>query len=161
MKTASKINRRQSESSVTPARVAALRPHAANQKPIPQTPAPGALNPIPPMPAPLGRIQNWPELARQAQWSASALAKLCGVSVRTLERFFQKTTGLSPKVWLQEQRQQQAIKLLKDGRTVKEAADGAGYQHASTFSREFKKYWGVCPVIQSPAAKAGRPRPVA
>jgi AraC-like DNA-binding protein len=109
----------------------------------------------------LAHIQNWPELARQAQWSASALAKLCKVSLRTLERHFHKQMGKSPKVWLVEQRQQQAMGLLKAGRSVKEAADGAGYQHASTFSREFKKYWGNCPVIQSPAAKLFRPRPVA
>jgi len=41
----------------------------------------------------LQQIQDWPELARQAQWSASALAKHCGVSVRTLHRHFRRHMG--------------------------------------------------------------------
>ena len=93
----------------------------------------------------LHHIQNWPGLARQAKWSASALAAKCGVSVRTLERHFLKQMGKPPKLWLAEQRQLMAIELLRNGSTVKEAAGHAGYGHASTFSREFKKNWGNCP----------------
>jgi transcriptional regulator GlxA family with amidase domain len=48
----------------------------------------------------LNHIQNWPELAQQADWSASVLAKKCGVSVRTLERYFLKTMCKTPKNWL-------------------------------------------------------------
>jgi transcriptional regulator GlxA family with amidase domain len=38
-------------------------------------------------------IQNWLELAQQANWSAATLAKMCGVPVRTLERYFHQANG--------------------------------------------------------------------
>jgi transcriptional regulator GlxA family with amidase domain len=37
------------------------------------------------------QIQNWPELARQADWSVALLARNRPVSVRTLERYFLKS----------------------------------------------------------------------
>lgn len=109
----------------------------------------------------LHHIQNWPELARQTNWSAAALAKKCGVSVRTLERYFLKQMGNSPKAWLLKQRQRRAFDLIRDGSTVKEAAARIGYQHASTFSREFMKHWGCYPTAQLPPSKVVRSASVA
>ncbi|MEI9963256.1 MAG: AraC family transcriptional regulator [Limisphaerales bacterium] len=93
----------------------------------------------------LNRIQNWLELARQAKWSAAALAKQCGVSVRTLERYFLKKFNKSPRLWLAEHRQKQAIELLHDGSTVKETANYLDYKTQHHFSREFKKNSGYPP----------------
>jgi AraC-like DNA-binding protein len=53
--------------------------------------------------------------------------------------------GQSPKKWLTEQRQKRAVKFMHDGNSVKETADHIGYKHTSTFTREFKKYWGSAP----------------
>ena len=102
----------------------------------------------------LNHIQNWTERAWQAKWSASALAKECGVTIRTLERFFLKKFSKSPRLWLAEQRQKQAIKLLHNGSTVKEIANHLDYKTQHHFSREFKKSSGYPPsqfVIQGPA----------
>ena len=104
----------------------------------------------------LNHIENWPELARQANWSAAALANRCGVSVRTLHRHFLKHMGKNTKVWLAEQRQHQAIELLRDGSTVKETAFCLGYKQPTNFTRKFKKYWGVCPSLQTPVQPAPR-----
>ena len=93
----------------------------------------------------LNHIENWTELVNEANWSASALAKKCGVSARTLERFFLKKMGKSPKAWLAEQRLHRAVELLRDGSSVKEVANLTGFLHASTFSREFKKHLNCCP----------------
>jgi AraC-like DNA-binding protein len=90
-------------------------------------------------------IEKWEELARQANWSAAALAEKCDVSLRTLERYFIEKTGKCPQTWLCEQRQQQAIELLRRGCKVKETAEFLGYKHATHFSREFKKHWGHAP----------------
>jgi len=66
----------------------------------------------------LKHIQDWLELARQASWSATALAKLCGVSTNTLRRHFLQQMRKTPGTWLAEQRQHEAIELLRDGYTI-------------------------------------------
>ena|ERR1035437_48829 len=95
-------------------------------------------------------IENWPELAREAKWSASALAKLCGVSVRTLHRQWVKQTGKNTKEWLAEQRQRNAHELLCEGSSIKETASSLGYKQPTNFTRKYKNHWGVCPSLQSP-----------
>jgi len=99
----------------------------------------------------LNHIKNWPELARQANWSAGALAKLCGVSTNTLRRHFLQQMRKTPGVWLAEQRQHQAIELLRDGSSIKEVAACLGYKQQTNFTRKFKEFWGACPSLQSPA----------
>ena len=93
----------------------------------------------------LNQIQNWHELAKQANWSVSALAKLCSVSTRTLERHFIKQIGQNPKVWLAKHRQHLALELRRDALRIKEIAGRLGYAHPNQFSREFKKRWGYSP----------------
>jgi len=93
----------------------------------------------------LKHIRDWEELAREANWSASVLAKNCGVSLRTLERHFLREMAQSPKSWLVEKRHQIAIELLRDGRTVKETAAHLNYKHPSHLTNQFKKCQGECP----------------
>jgi transcriptional regulator GlxA family with amidase domain len=97
----------------------------------------------------LVKIQDWPELARKANWSITKMARLCGVSSRTLERYFQETCHQTPERWLAELRWWQARASVHEGISVKAVAAESGYQQASTFSREFKRRFG-----QSPAAFA-------
>jgi len=89
--------------------------------------------------------QEWVELAQQAEWSVGKLAKLCKVTVRGLELHFQNKIGKTPKKWLVEQRQKQALKLMQDDLLVKEVSSQLAYKQPSHFSREFKKQWGHCP----------------
>jgi AraC-like DNA-binding protein len=98
----------------------------------------------------LNQIQNRPELAGRAGYSASKLAKNCGVSLRTLQRFFIQTMGRNPKVWLAEQRQLDAVEELQKCSCLKEASSNLGYKHAHHFSRDFKQYWGYCPTQPAP-----------
>jgi AraC-like DNA-binding protein len=85
----------------------------------------------------LNQIQNWPERAEQAKWSVSALAKNCGVSVRTLEIHFLALFGKCPRTWITEQRRRISIQLLQDGCNVNETATKVGFAHASSFCRKF------------------------
>jgi len=79
------------------------------------------------------------------------LAKECNVSVRTLHRHFLKHIGKNTKTWLAEQRQYQAIELLRDGSSIKEVASCLGYKQSVNFTRKFKDHWGVCPSLLPPA----------
>jgi AraC-like DNA-binding protein len=105
----------------------------------------------------LNHIQNWPELARVANWCANTLAKNCSVSLRTLERYFLKEMGKCPKAWLSEQRQQRAIKLLQDGSSVKETAGRLDYKHPHHLSRDFKEHWGNCPTNKTISVRTQNP----
>ena len=104
----------------------------------------------------LQQIRDWVQLARRARWSVAELARLCGISTRTLERYFQETHNQSPAVWLAELRWQESMELLGGGTSVKTTAAELGYRQASTFSREFKKRFGQSPVIfaNKPALKS-------
>jgi AraC-like DNA-binding protein len=95
-------------------------------------------------------IHNWPDLARETKWSASVLAKKCGVSVRTLHRFFLKHMGKNTKAWLQDQRQHNAFELLCDGSSIKETAACLGYKQQTNFTRQYKSQTGACPSLQPP-----------
>jgi AraC-like DNA-binding protein len=93
----------------------------------------------------LRRIQDWPERAHEAGYSVNALARNCGVSVRTLERFFLLAFGDAPRCWLGGLRMEKAVELLRDGSTVKETSACLGYEDPSHFSREFKNHYGFAP----------------
>jgi transcriptional regulator GlxA family with amidase domain len=93
----------------------------------------------------LNYIQNWPELAQQAKWSAVTLAKLCDVSKDTLRRHLHHHMGKTTKAWLNEQRRQQAIELLSAGFSIKETAACLGYKHQTNFTRNYKAFYGACP----------------
>lgn len=93
----------------------------------------------------LRHIQNWPERAQAANWSADKLAKDCGISLRTLQRYFLKKMGKSPKKWLLEQQLQQAIKLFQEGSSIKETAGHLGYKSQHHFARQFKRQTGYPP----------------
>jgi transcriptional regulator GlxA family with amidase domain len=93
----------------------------------------------------LEHIQNWSELAKKASWSVTQLAGLCAVSTDTLRRYFLVTTAKSSRQWLSEDRQRQAMVLLRDGSSIKEAANCLGYKQQTNFTRKFKEHWGVCP----------------
>lgn len=91
------------------------------------------------------RLDDWEGLAEVSQYSASRLAGLCGVSVRTLERFFMLHRGCAPQRWLNDLRQRQALRLIATGLSAKEVATRLHYKQASHFSREFKRFHGFPP----------------
>jgi AraC-like DNA-binding protein len=94
------------------------------------------------------RIKNWSERAKETNWSVSKLASQCGVSRRSLDRYFNANLGKSPKKWLAENRQYCAISLLNAGYSIKEVAYRLGYKYPGNFSRTFRNHWGHSPTVQ-------------
>jgi AraC-like DNA-binding protein len=105
----------------------------------------------------LHHIKNWPERAGQANYCAETLAKNCGVSLRTLERFFLKEIGKSPKAWLSEQRHGKSVKMLQAGLSVKEAAASLDYKHSTHLSRDYKENLGCCPTDKAATIRTQNP----
>lgn len=87
---------------------------------------------------------NWKELAKNAHFRPGELAALCGVSLRTLQRYF-KSKDLRLSSWLQTIRLEHSYQLLLSGQTPKEVAYEVGYSQTSNFSRDFKAFYGVPP----------------
>jgi AraC-like DNA-binding protein len=93
--------------------------------------------------SPLGRILAD---ARQAVAPRiDALAVEMGVSRRTVERTFQRDTGMSAGRWRQQVRFTTAIRLLAEGLPVHQVAGDVGYRSASAFVAAFRREMGTTP----------------
>ncbi len=66
-------------------------------------------------------------------------------SVRTLERLFQKETGMTFGKWRQQLRLLHALRLLAGGRPVTAVALDVGYDSPSAFIAAFKGFFGTTP----------------
>ncbi|MGE3180822.1 MAG: helix-turn-helix domain-containing protein [Phycisphaerae bacterium] len=95
-----------------------------------------------------------PRAIRAAQWllarPASAdnideFASGSGASRRTLERLFQRETGMTIGRWRQQARLMAALKRLADGMSVTATALDVGYESASAFITMFKRTLGTTP----------------
>jgi AraC family transcriptional regulator, glycine betaine-responsive activator len=92
----------------------------------------------------LAHITDWRAVAIECEFSCEAMAKRCGVSLRTLERFFQKRFHQTPRQWLQQLRILIAGELLDDPLCVKEIAARVGY-HPASLTRLFTQALGQPP----------------
>ncbi len=116
----------------------------------------GALGPFNSAPEP--EEVSWERLAAEAQYRPVPLAALCNVSLRTLQRHFQKKYGTTLSAWLNALRLTKAYKRIRSGETVKAVAIELGFKQLSHFSRAFKQAHGVAPRLvaaqyQSPLAR--------
>ena len=82
--------------------------------------------------------------------SVAALADAAGMSVPTFYRHFKAVTALSPQRYLQAVRLHKARSLLVNDRlSVAEAGTQVGYESASQFSREFRRFFSRSPKSES------------
>jgi len=78
--------------------------------------------------------------------TVGALARDAGMSVPTFHSHFRSVTGSSPMQYLKAMRLHQArLLMLRNGRTAAAASVDVGYESASQFSREFKRFFGRTP----------------
>src|SRR5262249_32489254 len=73
------------------------------------------------------------------------LARAAGASRRTLERVFQKETGMSVGRWRQQARLLHAMRLLARGERVTAIALEVGYESSSAFIAAFSAALGTTP----------------
>ncbi len=90
-------------------------------------------------------------IARRLQGDASDHASLgelglfAGASERTVERLFQRETGLAFNGWRRRLRLLRAAELLGEGATVTESGLAAGYSGTSAFIAAFRKEMSITP----------------
>jgi AraC-like DNA-binding protein len=76
------------------------------------------------------------------------LAKLCagaGMSIRTMQRIFQRDLGTDFESWRRQARLTKAVELLVSGSSVKEVAFTVGYRQSSAFVEAFRRTFGATP----------------
>jgi transcriptional regulator GlxA family with amidase domain len=84
-------------------------------------------------------VGNWAELAKSADYRVNKLAEMCGVSRRTLHRFFLRTMKRSPRDFLEGVRLDHGLTLVGTGKSVKEAAWQLGFKDPAYFSKKYGK----------------------
>ena len=75
----------------------------------------------------------------------TSLARRAGLRRESFSRAFRRTAGLPPKAWLHCLRLDKARALLRQGKSITEAALAAGYADQSHFHRMFVKFYSVTP----------------
>ncbi len=85
----------------------------------------------------------------------ATLAGEAGMSVSTFHAHFKAVTGSPPLQYLKTIRLHKArLAMVRDGETAASAARRVGYESASQFSREFKRYFGETPAAETEKLKA-------
>ena len=88
--------------------------------------------------------------------SVPELAALCGISVRHLHRQFLNLTGVTISDYVETHLVNQAKTMLgSTALTVKQIAQAAGFDHANSFSRTFRRATGMTP-LQYRQQKVGK-----
>ena len=75
----------------------------------------------------------------------TSLSQRAGLRRESFSRAFRRTAGLPPKAWLHCLRLEKARALLRQGKSISEAALAAGYADQSHFHRMFVKFYSVTP----------------
>lgn len=94
------------------------------------------------------RALNVAQSVLSQRGASRPLAALCiqsGLSVRTLQRLFQKELGMDFDSWRRQVRLIKAVELLVAGNSVKQTAFDVGYRQPSAFVEMFRATFGETP----------------
>lgn len=87
------------------------------------------------------------DLAQQTSRSIQDISHAYGYSIRTIDRFFQQTVGISPKTYSRISRLQQGLRRLSANphANLTEIALALGYHDQAHFTKDFKAFTGHTP----------------
>lgn len=93
------------------------------------------------------------DYAKAFEVSRAAMAE--GMSVSALHHHFKALTGTSPLQYLKSVRLHKArMLMIQESAGAAAAAERVGYESASQFSREFKRFFGTSPVQETERLRA-------
>jgi len=90
-------------------------------------------------------IEDWKAYAAQCCYSINRMAKGKEITRQQLRRSFLQCVGKSPKEWVELERLEAAVRLLLDGKAVKQVSIELGFSDCSHFIRFFKRKVGRSP----------------
>jgi AraC-like DNA-binding protein len=96
------------------------------------------------------RVRTMQERLRHdltAPITLTALASSVGLSPFHASRLFMRTVGIPPHAWRNQLRINTALRWLRSGMSVTEAAQNVGFFDQSHFTRHFKRAYGVSPGV--------------
>ncbi|KKX30286.1 transcriptional regulator FtrA [Rhizobium sp. LC145] len=94
----------------------------------------------------LGPLLEWMRQNLDAEQPISVLAKKAGMSMRTFQRRFEQTTGVSVGAWLLKERLRHARGLLENDETsLEDIAVASGFGTPATMRHHFRKQLGTSP----------------
>jgi transcriptional regulator GlxA family with amidase domain len=95
-------------------------------------------------------LEKWIKLARKARFQPSAMAALCSVSLRQMERFFARNFHRTPSRWLRECRCRLARELISSGSSSRTVVNQLHYVDHSHLCHEFDKIYRATPQSFAP-----------
>jgi len=96
-------------------------------------------------------IRDWEKLASEASFRPESMAALCPVSLRQLERFFNRRFQKTPKAWARQLRCRLARELISQGWSSKAVAGQLHFWDESHFCNDFKRVYGAPPQAFAPS----------
>jgi AraC family transcriptional activator FtrA len=94
----------------------------------------------------LSRLMDWVRAHPAQPHTPASLARRAAMSVRTLQRQFQETAGLTPLGWVTRERVAVARELLENSRRpMADIAERTGFGSEESFRRHFRRVAGVSP----------------
>ena len=95
----------------------------------------------------LARLMDWVRAHPAEDWTLASLAERAAMSVRTLQRQFRQSLGMSPVDWLVRERVELARQLLETStRPLAHVSSLAGFGSEESFRRHFRLATGVSPM---------------
>jgi AraC-like DNA-binding protein len=86
--------------------------------------------------------------------SLTEMAAMTGLSRYQILRRFEKAYGLPPHAWVVSRRAEYALRLIRGGETLAEAAAASGFADQSHMTRAFVRHYGFTPGAWQRAAAA-------
>ncbi len=93
----------------------------------------------------LNRVQSHILKHISEELTIESLSSLFNYHPNYFIRLFRRETGYTPYQYIVQQRMQYALTLLNRGLPNEEVCYACGYTDSSTFTRAFRKYYGVAP----------------